>query len=163
MREDRHAREMMTEKCDRRRRQHNRDHGQRRNRNGRCGANRAARCQMPRSGLLWLFPSFLLLLLLLSLRQLLSAFGLRQRFSSYGSARPHCSREASAGRRMLVLCPQRRHSYATKPGSPVPGGIVTTPFITVPHRAHTGPACPLERVRLLSDLMPAILFVPQIS
>jgi hypothetical protein len=43
----------------------------------------------------------------------------RHRFLSFelrcipGSRRPHCSREASAGRRMLVLCPQRRHSYAT--------------------------------------------------
>jgi hypothetical protein len=40
----------------------------------------------------------------------------------------------------LVTCRQFGHSYATKPGSPVPGGIVTTSFIAVPHRAQVAAA-----------------------
>jgi hypothetical protein len=40
----------------------------------------------------------------------------------------------------LVTCRQFGHSYATKPGSSVPGGIVTTSFIAVPHRAQVAAA-----------------------
>src|ERR1700704_182354 len=68
----------------------------------------------------------------------------RHRFSSLelrciarSSARPYCSREASAGWRTLVLCPQRRHSYATSPGSLMLGAIVNISCISPP----AFPAC----------------------